>query len=170
MKLPAGKGDPALLDQVKATFEVIPGIDSVKVNPDTGSITLAWDPQKHAHHDVSCTICEHIEKHHAGSEVEHLPTNEIDEMASRIQQEAEFLAEHSESARMVVEMFKELDKQIKVSTGNAVDLKIMLAGGVLAFTLLEVGATAATPIWFTVAVFGLNHMVAMQHARPAARP
>jgi hypothetical protein len=173
MKLPAGKGDPELLEKVKATFSAIPGIEKVKVNPDTGSILLTWDADAHHHDDVHCQICEHIAQHHGEveggppSKDEALPTNEIDDMAQKIQQEAEFLAEHSQSARVVVDLFKELDKQIKVSTKNTVDLKIVLAAGVVGFTLLEVGATAATPIWFTVAVFSLNHMVAMQHAAPA---
>jgi hypothetical protein len=174
MKLPAGKGDEALLAQVKATFEVIPGIDKVKVNPDTGSIVLIYDAEDHAkvHHHVS----RHLETHHpeAAPALEVPPDNEIDDIANKISQEAEFLAEHSHSARVVVDLFKELDKQIKVSTKNTVDLKIVLAAGVVGFTLLEVGATAATPIWFTVAVFSLNHMVAMQHATsanpPAAKP
>jgi hypothetical protein len=167
MKLPAGKGDPELLAQVRATFEVIPGIDKVKVNPDTGSITLVYDADRHEH--VHSHVSKHLETHHpeAAADLEAPPTNEIDDMAQKISQEAEFLAEHSHSARVVVDLFKELDKQIKVSTKNTVDLKIVMAAGVVGFTLLEVGATAATPIWFTVAVFSLNHMVAMQHAAPA---
>ena len=60
-------------------------------------------------------------------------------------------------------------------TGNTVDLKIGLAGGVIAFTLLEVGATAATPVWVTFAIFSLNHFIQMQphetaDSRPKAAP
>jgi len=40
-----------------------------------------------------------------------------------------------------------------------VDLKIVLAAGIAGFTVFEVGATAATPVWVTLSVFALNHMI-----------
>jgi hypothetical protein len=49
-----------------------------------------------------------------------------------------------------------------VRTNNVVDLKIGLAGGIIALTLLELGATAATPVWLTLGVFTLNHFVELQ--------
>ena len=39
------------------------------------------------------------------------------------------------------------------------DLKIVLAVGIAGFTIFEVGATAATPVWVTLSVFALNHMI-----------
>jgi len=69
--------------------------------------------------------------------------------------------------------FKDLDRQIKVTSRNTVDLKIVLAVGIIGLTIIEVGATAATPVWVTIAVFGLNHLVQMHPGgagdRPAAR-
>jgi hypothetical protein len=55
-----------------------------------------------------------------------------------------------------------------------VDLKILLAAGIIGFTVLEVGAAAATPVWVTLTLFGLNHVIEM-HTRhddggPAAAP
>ncbi|MDX4993168.1 hypothetical protein SHY80_11385, partial [Streptococcus suis] len=57
------------------------------------------------------------------------------------------------------DLFKEVDRQIKIGSSNTVDLKIILAAGVAGFTILEVGATAATPVWVTLAMFGLNHLI-----------
>ena len=85
--------------------------------------------------------------------------DEIDALASKIQQEAEFLAENSHTARAVVDFFKDVDGQIKVMSGNTIDLKIVLAVGIAGFTLFEVGANAATPVWVTLAMFGLNHLI-----------
>ena len=50
---------------------------------------------------------------------------------------------------------------IKVSTGNVIDLKIVLAAGIAGFTIFEVGATAATPVWVTLAIFTVNHFIQM---------
>ena len=58
--------------------------------------------------------------------------------------------------------------KLKITTGNTVDLKIVLAGGLAAFTFLEIGATAATPMWVTLALFSLNHFAELQHPHHAA--
>src|SRR5215467_952870 len=75
------------------------------------------------------------------------PVTEIDQLARRINEEAEFLARHSQSARAVVDFFKQCDREIRAATDNYIDLKIALAVGIIGFTVLEVGTTAATPVW-----------------------
>lgn len=151
MKVPAGKDNPELLEQIKQTFSVIPGIQQVTVNPTTGSIVLQYDTEKH--HELHGHL-----HHHTGGHYKP-PGNEIDSLADKIEQEAKYLAEHSHSAKVVVDFCRDLDKQIKVASGNVIDLKIVLAVGITGFTIFEVGATAATPVWATLAVFALNHMI-----------
>jgi hypothetical protein len=97
------------------------------------------------------------------------PTNEIDAVAQKIQQEAEYLAEHSETARAFVDFCRNLDNEIKISSKNVIDLKMLLAVGVVGFTILEVGAAAATPVWVTLTLFGLNHFIEMQTAESEER-
>ena len=46
-----------------------------------------------------------------------------------------------------------------------IDLKILLAVGVVGLTVFELGASAATPVWLTLTVFSLNHVIEMQKAR-----
>lgn len=165
MKMPAAKGNPELLDQIKATFTVIPGIEEVTVNPATGSIVLHYDTDRHD--EFHGRLQHHYGEHLA--EERRPPTNEIDALARKIEEEAEFLAEHSHTAKVVVEFFRKVDREIKVASGNTVDLKIVLAGGIAAFTILEVGASAATPVWVTLSIFGLNHLIEA-HAHPRAAP
>jgi hypothetical protein len=159
MKVSGAKGNPEQLDEIKQTFSLIPGIEQVDVNPDTGSIILRYDPDRHD--DFHAGFHRHCSHHHAGA-AQRPPTNEIDALANKIEQEAEFLAQHSESARAVVDFCKRADREIKVATGNMLDLKMVLAIGVVGFTVLEVGATAATPVWVTLSLFGLNHFIEMQ--------
>ena len=37
----------------------------------------------------------------------------------------------------------------------------LVAAGIIAFTVFEVGATAATPVWVTLAIFTVNHFIEM---------
>jgi hypothetical protein len=152
MKIPSAKGNPELLEEMKQTLSVIPGIEEVIINPATGSLVLHYDTD---HHDA---FHGHL-VHHTGGQHQPPPTNEIDALASKIQQEAEFLAENSHTARVVVDFFKQVDAHIKTGSHNTIDLKIVLAVGIASFTILEVGANAATPVWVTLAMFGLNHLI-----------
>jgi hypothetical protein len=38
----------------------------------------------------------------------------------------------------------------------------VLAVGLVGYMIFEVGAAAATPVWVTLTLFGLNHFVEMQ--------
>ena len=164
MKVPSAKENPELLEQIKQTFSVIPGIEEVIVNPATGSIVLHYDTDRHDEFHGKL-------EHHTGGHYKP-PANEIEALATKIEQEAEYLAEHSHTARVVVDFFKDFDNGIKIATGNVVDLKILLAAGIAGFTIFEVGANAATPVWVTLAIFALNHMIqanmaAAEQAEPA---
>jgi cation transport ATPase len=159
MKVPSVKTNPELAEQIKQTFAAIPGIDEVTVNPITGSVVLKYDTEKHDEFHG------HLH-HHTGGHYKP-PNNEIDSLASKIEQEAEYLAEHSHTAKVVVDFFKDADRQIKLATGNVVDLKIVLAAGIAGFTIFEVGASAATPVWVTLSIFALNHIIQTNMANQA---
>ena len=75
----------------------------------------------------------------------------------------------------MVDFVKKIDREIKMATNNTIDLKIMFAAGIIAFTVFEVGATAATPVWVTLAIFTVNHFIEMherqlQHEKAADMP
>ena len=163
MKVPSAKGNPEQLEGYREALSVIPGIEKIEVNPDTGSIVLLYDPDLHER--FQARFNSHLNDHHGHPN--RPPTNEIDALANKIAQEAEFLAKHSELARGLVDFCRITDKQIKVHSGNFLDLKMLLAIGVVGFTVLEVGATAATPVWVTLALFGMHHFIEMQEQQAA---
>jgi Heavy metal associated domain 2 len=152
MKIPSAKGNTELLQQISETFAVIPGIEQVTVNALTGSVVLHYDVDRHdefhgqfrGHHNQNVP-----------------PPTQIDEFAQKIEQEAEFLARNSDSARAALEFCKKLDREIKLATHNTVDLKIVFALALIGVTVFEIGATAATPVWVTLALFAVNHFVEM---------
>lgn len=161
MKIPAGKGNPELLRQISETFAAIPGIEEITVNPTTGSVVLHYDSERHD--EFHGTLRQH---YHQGRGGNHPPSTQIDELAQRIEDEAEFLASHSDTARACIDFVKKADREIRLATSNTIDLKILLAVGIIGVTVMEVGATAATPVWVTLTIFTLNHFLEM-HARDA---
>ncbi|SED46600.1 hypothetical protein SAMN05444161_3263 [Rhizobiales bacterium GAS191] len=166
MKIPSAKGNTELLQQIGETFGKIPGIDQITVNATTGSIVLHYDADQHD--EFSGRLQHHYQQVSPRGQMP--PHTEIDDLARKIEDEAEFLAKNSESARVIVDFFKELDHQIKFASGNTIDLKIVLAFGIIGFTVLEVGATAATPVWVTLSLFALNHFIEMRSPHLAGAP
>jgi hypothetical protein len=170
MKIPAGKNNPELLKQIGEVFGAIPGIEEIEVNPTTGSVVLRYDTDRHD--EFHGTFNKHYAAHGAGDNgvpngaarsgpngAMHGADTDLDKLTGSIEAEAEFLASHSHSARVIVDFVKNLDREIKLATGNSVDLKILFAIGMIGFTVLEIGATAATPVWVTLAIFSVNHFI-----------
>ena len=155
MKFLSAKGDEEQLQEIAKTFAIIPGVERVTVNPDTGSVVLQYDHKRKADFDRQF-------ERHCRDQIATPPKTGLDELADKIESEAEFLAQHSDSAKALLHVCKHFDHAIKRNTNNVLDLKIGLAGGLIAVTLLEVGATAATPIWLTLGVFTLNHFLELQ--------
>jgi cation transport ATPase len=160
MKIKKAKGDECLLEQIRQAMVSIPGVREVTVNPTTGSIVLNYDPEDHG--EFHQRLQDHSQEHIC---VCHPPRLQIDQMADAIDQEAEFLAEHSHAARAVVTFCKDVDRQIKVASNNTVDLKVLVPLGLAVYTFTAIGVQAATPIWLTLGLFALNHFVEM-HAHP----
>jgi hypothetical protein len=125
-------------------------------------VVLRYDADRHD--DFHAGFTHRFNEHHAGQAHRNRrpPSNEIDALASKIEQEAQFLAEHSDAARAVVDFCRHWDREIKVATGNMMDLKMVLCVGLVGFMIFEVGAAAATPVWVTLTLFGLNHFIEMQ--------
>src|SRR6476660_2204257 len=135
LKLPH-KGNAELIREVRDAIAPMKGVESVRINVETGSIVIHYDPA--LHEDFHEQLANHGSS--AGAFLLEAPElSEVDELAKRIETEAEFLAQHSESARAIVDGFKNLDQAIKRATGNAVDLKVLLPLGLAAYSLFEIG-------------------------------
>jgi hypothetical protein len=198
LRIPLARGNPRLLDQVKAAFSSVPGIDDIEVRPSTCSVLLFYDPDHHADlpslfESLGVTppappppkggarpapaakpapTPESLDPNHPShpDHPHHVPPRtHLGEVTDQIAEEAEFLAEHSHTARVLVDFAKQLDRKLKQVTDNNVDLKILVPVALAAFTFLEIGAAAATPMWVTLVIFSLNHFVEL-HAHDADEP
>jgi hypothetical protein len=166
IKIPHARLNTEILEVYRGIFSTIPGVRGVETKPNSGSVVIHYDPNREAEfeHHLHQTSTEHL---HMAQPVR--PDDEIDKLANKIEAEAEFLSAHSNFARSTVELCKALDRELKLATGNNVDLKIVLAVGLAAYTFLEIGGTAATPMWVTLALFSLNHFVELHTDHQAER-
>jgi len=164
MRIPHAKSDPAILKTYQGIFSAIPGVMTVEAKSASGSIIIYYDPAREAEFQ------KHLHVHSAGHNLAvERPGDEIGTIANKIQAEAEFLAQRSELAKTTVEFCKNLDRELKMITGNTIDLKIVLAAGLAAYTFWEIGAETATPMWVTLGLFSLNHFAEL-HALPGPAP
>ena len=165
LKVDTAKGNDALMEEIRQTLVNVPGIHDIEVNSSTGSVTVHYAVDTHP--EIHTTIDHHQEHFAVGPHA--APVTKLDDMTRMIADEAEFLAEHSHSARIVVDFCKQIDTNIKKATNNTLDLKVLLPLGLAGVAFLEIGATAATPVWVTIALFSLNHFVELQAHQAAAR-
>lgn len=187
LKLARGSAAPAQMETVRAALAPIAGVETVELRPASASVIVLYDPGEHdaleaflatqpLRHlppvtDPSSTAPKPRSK---GAGVPDLgnpgrrrpPPNKIAEATEQIEQEAEFLAEHSHAAKVVVEFCKDIDRKLKQATNNNIDLKILAPVGLAAVTFFEIGAAAATPMWVTLVLFSMNHFVEL-HAHDA---
>jgi hypothetical protein len=166
IKIKAARDNMPLLESLRHVFAGVPGIDGVVLKPSSGSVVLHYDPELEREMEARFATYRAA----APAEAPHArPGDEVEALAEQIEAEAEYLAGRSEWAHAVVEFFKESDRIVRAATGNAIDLKIVLALALAVVTFLGVGAEAATPMWVTLVLFALNHFLET-HPLPAPAP
>lgn len=186
LRLPRGMLDDARMQAIRSALTPIAGVEMVDLRPVSGSVVIVYDPEEHDDLEtfLSAQSLRNVSSappapsseatHHAAARHRHNgagvpdlgnpghrkpPPNKINEVTETIEAEAEFLAEHSHAAKVVVDFAKDLDRKLKRATRNNVDLKILVPVGLAAVTFLEIGAAAATPMWVTLVLFSMNHFV-----------
>jgi hypothetical protein len=166
VRVPSAKGNPKALEKIKHSFSKLTGVHEVTVNEVTGSVTVNYDPKRHA------DFHEHLTgegEHHAVVAVPPPPKlTEVDEIEEMLEKEAEYLASHSHSAKAVVEFVRQCDIGLKRVTGNQIDLKVLTPMALAVYAFLELGFEAATPVWLTLGVFSFNHFVELHTRHDAA--
>jgi hypothetical protein len=152
LKIPAAKRNPDLLEQIKTA---------------SGNVILYYDPERYA--DVPSffqSLGGKLGNPTAASLIEatrcRAPQNRVTEVSKQTEREAASPAEHSAIAKAIVEFGNDFDRQVRRATNNHFDLKIMVPIGLAAFTFLEIGAAAATPMWVTWMIFSLGNVLELQ--------
>lgn len=165
IKMRSAKGNHALMRQITESLSPQLGIRRVETNAMTGSVLIHYDPN--VYHEYETHLAAHGESENLFA-LKPPELTEVDEMVHRIEDEAEFLAQHSETARVIVDLVKQLNASVKRSTNNMFDLNVLLPLAVAAFSMSEIGIHTATPLWVTLGIFSFNSFVNLH--RPCPHP
>jgi hypothetical protein len=163
VKVPRLKGKSRALAKIKESVSQMPGVTSVDTNITTGSVLVNYDPK--AFKQFQTSLADHAETNQLFS-FKPPELTEVDEMADKIEVEAEFLAEHSEVARAVVNACKQLNAEVKRSTRNMVDLKVLVPLALAAYTFTRQDPMMSTPLWVTLGIFSFHSFLALHGQQP----
>ena len=167
IKVPSGKQNSRLLNEIKQALASAPGVGHVEVHPITGSVIIHY--RRNAAHPRSFRKELSDQGHSSG--LFNLAAPDIGgagDIEKEIEQEAEFLAAHSELARIVVNATEQLNLAIKRATDNNLDLKVLVPGVLAVYSALYVGAEVSTPLWVTLGLFSFNSFIALHQPLAAS--
>ena len=175
IRVPSAKDNPEALEEIKRSLAPIAGVSEVTVNESIGTITVHYDPKRHPdfHAHLSGAEGSHQETIHLSpppSSSNAGPITEVDEAMEMLEKEAAFLSSHSHSAKVVFDMLRKLDIELKKATDNNIDLKVLAPLGLAAYAFMELGFEAATPVWLTLGMFSFNHFVSLHTQTPTTHP
>jgi len=166
VKLPDMKGNHRALAKIKQSVSEMPGVTCVDTNAITGSVLVHYDPS--AFEQFQDSLAGHAEENALFS-FKPPELTEADEVADKIEAEAEFLAEHSELARSLLNVCKQLNDEVKKATHNMVDLRVLVPLGLAIYTFTRQDPMMSTPLWVTLGIFSVNSFVAL-HALQQTGP
>ncbi len=170
VKIPRAVGRRILLQKYADLFSNAAVVRAVTLNASTGCIALQYQPSEEgAFFDCLDKLCGE-----EGLIIVSPPSVDPAEAANAVADRTRLLAQHSEFALKTMAFFNDVDLELKVVSDNTIDLNIALVGGLAIFTFMGIGAAASTPMWVTLALYGINHAVRLQSqgltAIPAASP
>jgi copper chaperone CopZ len=163
LRLREAKGDHRTLRRLCSAIEALPGVREVSINPTTGSVLVHYDPRQHT--NIARLVGGPGVHEEFGIEMPGF--EDAGDTVDTIEREAEFLAEHSEAALAIVKSVQSLDHAIREASGNTLDLKVLVPGGLAVWAFLKVGAEVATPLWVSLAIFSFHSFVSLH--RPIRR-
>jgi len=149
IRIPSAKADSEFLEQARTALAALPGVLEVTSNPLTGSIVVL-----------------HVPGAELGLEGAMPPQNgstlpfviapakpNVDPPRRRRRRKA---PQRSYLASAITETVADFDDAVRVATGNALDLKVLLpiVAGVLGLTMLR--GTRRTPLWLTLLIFAFT--------------
>lgn len=166
IKVPAGKSNPHLLNEIKQSLAAAPGVGTVEVHPTTGSVIVHYRRNAAAH--PGGFRKELVDKGHSSGLFNLAPPDvtAVADMEKNMKEEAQFLASRSELARVIVNATEELNDAVKRATDNNVDLNVLVPGVLAVYSFLYAGAELSTPLWVTLGIFAFNSFLALHPPLP----
>ena len=166
VKIPRASGRRNLLQKYADVFSSAALVQAVTLNASTGCIVIQYRPSdQEEFFDCLAKLCDE-----EGLVFVSPAVVDPDEAARAVADRARLLAQHSEFALKTMTFFNDVDLELKIVSDNTIDLNIALVGGLAIFTFMGIGAAASTPMWVTLALYGINHAVRLQSQGLTAIP
>jgi hypothetical protein len=161
-RVSADHGDPRLLEKIQRALGEISDVSRVRLNHLTGSVVIEYDPKYYA------TMVERAAKATAQHELIRLMSPEAAEFDSAvrfIQIELQGLARHSLTAKYLMGALYLINLQLKHTTGNVIDLRVLLPLCLTAYSLVS-DKEKPSPLWVTLLIFSFNAFVSLHPPKP----
>ena len=163
LRVRGGKQNPHLLEKLRGRICELDGVRQIDVNSTTGSLVVHYRSRHPRQFETE------IAEHGTSTGDFHLALPQIGEAGEiwgAVQQEATFLAAHSELARKLVRGTQELDATLKIATNNNLDLKVLVPLGLAVFSIMYLGTDVSTPLWISLGIFSFNSFVSLHPPLP----
>jgi len=156
--------DPASLERILRSVRSIEGVTGVETSPVTGSLLVHY--QNWSQDGFRDQL-----RARGGQDESFLlslpPVGEAVQPLDPAEGETEFLAEHSRTARAIVDVLSALNQNIKRATDNWLDLNLLWPLGIAVTSVAKAGVEKGTPFWVTLGLFSFNSFIALH---PGIRP
>lgn len=158
IRIPSAKTDLEFLEQARAALAALPGVTDVSVNPITGSLLILHSPQSQQEFDHALASPSRKPLPFVLQAVSPPPRS------SSVRRKRRKPAGRSELSHAIVETVTELDDALRIATGGAMDLKLLVPIVMAGFGLTFLGRSRTTPIWLTLLMFAFTSFVALHGA------
>jgi hypothetical protein len=156
LKVPGAPGAVQSLAEIEAGILELPGVSGVEVRPATGSIVIEYDVDDAPDFvDTAAAFARAL----GISWIDLTPATTSSE--GPFDSAAQLVPTPSELARVIIESFRSLNRELMQASDNAVDLRVLLP---LAVTVLGARpglAMQSTPMWMTSLMFAFSSFVSL---------
>lgn len=136
------------------------GVQSVRVNPASSSIVIAYRPSDTVFHlrlQEDPTVNSWLRL-----DGEDALLAEIDEAVTA---GARYLKSHSRLAEAIVSAAEDLDSNLRRASDGYLDLKVLVPLGVAAASAMHKARSRGTPMWLTLGTFAFNAFLSLHRHR-----
>lgn len=145
IRVPTAKRNPQLLRRVADAAAKVGGAKGIETNPMTGSVLIHYERSGFAR------FLELLAEALEGILVLAEPELAAEEAAIDL-----LVSGPSSTAKAVADGFRYLDRELKIVSGNTLDLRLLVPLAAVAVSLSLVSDPMSTPLWLTLAIFSMS--------------
>jgi hypothetical protein len=160
IKVLGAKDDSDYFAAVRGLISGLEGVQSVRVNPTSSSIVVAFNPADPVFHfrlrqntEVSSWLDLSGEERMFAA------------LDAAVQKGVRYAEQHSRIAELVVSSAEQLDVGLRRASDGYLDLKVLLPLSLAVVSSVHKSRTRGTPMWMTLSVFAFNAFLSLHRHR-----